>query len=98
MSTNGIAADRLRSFIERVERLHAERAELAQDVSEIFKEAKGEGFDVKIMKECVRLRKMERHDRVEHDELLALYMGALEGGTVVATRARAVDEKAMAAE
>ena len=85
-----VAAEALQSFIGRIERLNAEISELNADKSEVYSEAKALGFDVKIMKECVRLRKMETADRRERDELLDLYMGALEGGTTVAhTRVRA---------
>lgn len=74
---NGIAADRLRSFIERIERLEEEKATLTADVREVYAEAKSVGFDVKVMRQVVRLRKMETSDRRELEELLDLYMGAL---------------------
>jgi uncharacterized protein (UPF0335 family) len=74
---NGIAADRLRSFIERIERLEEEKAALSADVREVYAEAKSVGFDVKVMRQVVRLRKMESADRRELEELLDLYMGAL---------------------
>ncbi|MEM7442508.1 MAG: DUF2312 domain-containing protein [Pseudomonadota bacterium] len=74
---NGIAADRLRSFIERIERLEEEKAALTADVREVYAEAKAVGFDTKVMRQVVRLRKMETADRRELEELLDLYMGAL---------------------
>lgn len=74
---NGVAADRLRSFIERIERLEEEKAALTADVREIYAEAKSVGFDVKVMRQVVRLRKMDTADRRELEELLDLYMGAL---------------------
>ena len=74
---NGVAADRLRSFIERIERLEEEKAALTADVREVYAEAKAVGFDVKVMRQVVRLRKMDTADRRELEELLDLYMGAL---------------------
>ena len=73
----GIAAQRLKSFIERIERLEEEKAALGADVREVYSEAKGEGFDVKIMRQVIRLRKMEADDRVEQEHLLDLYKQAL---------------------
>ena len=69
----GIAADRLRSLIERVERLEEEQKALASDIRDIFAEAKGAGFDVKIMKEIIKLRKMNVADRDEKEFLLETY-------------------------
>lgn len=74
----GVAADRLRSFIERVERLEEEKAALAADIKEVYAEAKGSGFDVKVMRQVVRLRKMDKSDRQEQEELLDLYKRALD--------------------
>ncbi len=73
----GIAADRLRSFIERIERLEEEKAALAADIREVYSEAKGTGFDTKIMRQVIRLRKMESNDRDEQEHLLDLYKRAL---------------------
>ena len=73
----GIAAQRLRSFIERIERLEEEKAALAADIREVYAEAKGDGFDVKTMRQIVRLRKMESSDRAEQEALLDLYKTAL---------------------
>lgn len=75
----GIAAGQLRALIERVERLEDEKAALAADIREVFAEAKGVGFDAKIMRQVIRLRKMERSDRQEMEALLDLYMSAVEG-------------------
>ncbi len=72
-----IAAERLKSFIERVERLEEEKAALAADIREVFAEAKGNGFDTKIMRQVIKLRKMEANDRQEHEHLLDLYKRAL---------------------
>jgi uncharacterized protein (UPF0335 family) len=73
----GIAADRLRSFVERVERLEEEKAALAADIREVYAEAKGQGFDVKTMRQVVRLRKLDRDDLREQETLLDLYKRAL---------------------
>ena len=77
-STGGIAAAKLKSFVERIERLETEKAELSADVREVYAEAKGNGFDTKIMRQVIKLRKMEPADRNEQDELLDLYRKALE--------------------
>lgn len=73
----GIAGDQLRSYIERIERLEEEKAALAADIREVFSEAKGNGFDVKIMRQIIRLRKLDREDRQEQEELLQLYQHAI---------------------
>jgi uncharacterized protein (UPF0335 family) len=73
----GIAADRLKSFIERIERLEEEKAALAGDIREVYSEAKSTGFETKIMRQLVRLRKMEPQDREEQDQLLDLYKRAI---------------------
>ncbi len=73
----GIATDRLRSFIERVERLEEEKGNIQKDIKEVYAEAKGTGFDVKIIRQIVRLRKIEEHVRKETDELLDLYKRAI---------------------
>jgi uncharacterized protein (UPF0335 family) len=73
----GIAADRLKSFIERIERLEEEKKAIAGDIKEVFAEAKSSGFDTKIIRQIVRLRKMEAHDREEQEQLLDLYKQAI---------------------
>jgi len=73
----GIAGDRLKSFIERIERLKEEKAELQADITAVFAEAKGAGFDTKIMRQVIKLRAMEQADRDEQDHLLELYRKAL---------------------
>ncbi|MDE0992611.1 MAG: DUF2312 domain-containing protein [Rhodospirillales bacterium] len=73
----GVAGDRLRSFIERIERLEEEKATLSEDIKEVYSEAKGTGFDVKIMRQIIRLRKMESGDRSEMEEILDVYKRAL---------------------
>ncbi len=77
-STGGVAAAKLKSFVERIERLETEKSELAADVREVYSEAKGNGFDTKIMRQVIKLRKMEPGDRSEQDALLDLYRKALE--------------------
>lgn len=74
----GIAADRLRSLIERIERLEEEKKAIAGDIRDIFAEAKSAGFDVKIMREILKLRKMDAADRDEKELLLETYRKALE--------------------
>jgi uncharacterized protein (UPF0335 family) len=77
--TGGIAAGQLKSIIERIERLEEDKKGLADDIRDVYAEAKGNGFDPKILRQVVRLRKMERDDRQEQEALLDLYMHALEG-------------------
>jgi uncharacterized protein (UPF0335 family) len=73
----GIAADRLKSFIERIERLEEERKALSNDIKEVYAEAKGTGFDVKIMRQVIRLRRMDKDDLDEQETLLDVYRRAL---------------------
>lgn len=77
MSDGAIAQDRLRSFIERIERLEEEKAVLMADIKEVYAEAKGTGFDTKTMRQVIRLRKMEDNDRQEAEFLLDTYLAAL---------------------
>lgn len=72
-----IAADRLRSFIERVERLEEDKAAVANDIKEVYAEAKGDGYDVKTLRQVVKIRKMDRADRQEQEALLDLYLAAI---------------------
>jgi uncharacterized protein (UPF0335 family) len=76
-ATSDSSAVRLKSFIERIERLEEEKAATAADIKEVYAEAKGTGFDIKIMRQVIRLRKMESADRMEQEELLDLYQRAL---------------------
>lgn len=75
--TNAVAADVLRSYIERIERLEEEKAALADDARDVYAEAKANGFDAAIMRKIIRLRKMEAADRREEEELLELYKKAV---------------------
>lgn len=74
----GIAADRLRSLIERIERLEEEKKALSGDIRDVFAEAKSAGFDVKIMRAILKLRKMNAADRDEQEFLLETYRKALD--------------------
>jgi uncharacterized protein (UPF0335 family) len=76
-SVRGVSADRLRSFVERIERLEEEKAALAGDIREVYAEAKGAGFDVKVMRQVMRLRKLDKTARQEQEALLETYLRAL---------------------
>ena len=71
--TGGIATERLRSFIERVERLEEDRANLNADIREVYAEAKSAGFDAKTMRQLIRLRKLEPAERQEQEQHLEVY-------------------------
>ena len=73
----GVAGKRLASFLDRIERLEEEKKGLAEDIKEIYAEAKGTGFDVKTMRKILKLRKMETDKRREEEELLELYKAAI---------------------
>lgn len=73
----GIAGERLRSFIQRIERLEEEKKTLSDDIREVYSEAKSNGFDPKIMRQVVRLRRMETADRQEQEALIETYLSAL---------------------
>jgi len=77
MAKSGFAKEHLRSFIERIERLEEEKKALADDIKEVYSEAKVTGFDTKVMRQVIRLRKMESADRQEQEAMLDLYLGAL---------------------
>lgn len=72
-NSENIAGDRLKSFVERIERLEEEKSHIAEDIKEVYSEAKGIGFDAKIIRKVVSRRKMEAEKRREEDELLELY-------------------------
>ncbi|MCV6598195.1 MAG: DUF2312 domain-containing protein [Mangrovicoccus sp.] len=76
-SVNEATSARLRSFIERLERLEEEKKELAEQIKEVFAEAKGEGFDTSAMRKILRLRKQDPDDRAEEEAVLELYLTAL---------------------
>jgi uncharacterized protein (UPF0335 family) len=77
MADGNVAADQLRLFIERIERLEEEKKGIADDVKDVYAEAKANGYDTKTMRTIVRLRKMEKHARDEADALLETYRNAL---------------------
>ena len=72
-----LASERLQSFVERLEHLEEEKTALSADIKEVYSEAKSGGFDIKILRQIVRLRKMNTADRQEQEELLDLYKNAL---------------------
>lgn len=77
MAEQGVAGDLLRSFIERIERLEEEKKAISDDIREIYAESKGNGFDAKILRQVVRLRKLDKSERMEQEAILDLYMHAL---------------------
>ncbi len=74
---NGSAKDHLRAFIERIERLEEEKAALANDIKEVFAEAKSTGFDTKAIRAILKIRKQDDHERMEAEAVLATYLHAL---------------------
>ncbi|WP_443750868.1 DUF2312 domain-containing protein [Asticcacaulis solisilvae] len=75
----GAAQGRLKSFVERIERLEEDKAVVTNDLKEVYQEAKGEGFDVKILRKVVRIRKTDKAALSEEEAMIDLYMSALEG-------------------
>ena len=73
----GIAAAQLRAFIERIERLEEDKKSISDDIRDVYAEAKGTGFDTKVLRQVVKLRKQEPSEREEQEALLDLYMHAL---------------------
>jgi uncharacterized protein (UPF0335 family) len=76
-NVGGIAGERLKSFIERIERLEEEKKALAEDIKEVFAEAKGVGFDVKTMRQILKIRRTDKDDLDEQEALLDTYLRAL---------------------
>ena len=74
---NNVAA-RLRGFIERIERLEEEKAAIGADIKEVYSEAKGTGFDTKVLRDVIKLRKMDQNERAEKAEILRVYLDALD--------------------
>lgn len=74
---SSVAADQLKSIIERIERLEEEKAGIAGDISDVYAEAKGNGFDVKVLRSIIRLRKKDHDERQEEEAILSLYLSAL---------------------
>ena len=77
MSSKGVAAERLQSFIDRIERLEEDKQGISNDIKEVLAEAKGEGYDTKILRQVIRIRKMEPAERQEQEQLLELYLNAI---------------------
>ena len=73
----GAAADQLKSFVERIERLEEEKRTTSEDIKDVYAEAKAFGFDVKILREVIRIRKSDKSEREEMEATLDLYMNAL---------------------
>lgn len=90
VNTGGIAGEQLRSFIERIERLEEEKKGIAEDIKEVYAQAKATGFDPKIMRKVISLRKMDTADRQEQEALLDVYLHAIEGGEEIRPTAEVV--------
>lgn len=78
VAKSGFAKDQLRSFIDRIERLEEERAALSADIKEVYSEAKGTGFDTAIMRQVIRMRKLDKADFQEQEAMLDLYLTAMD--------------------
>jgi uncharacterized protein (UPF0335 family) len=76
-NTESVAADQLKAFIERIERLEEEKAGIAGDIKDVYAEAKGNGFDTKVLRKIVSLRKKDHSERMEEEAVLELYLQAL---------------------
>lgn len=72
-----VAQDQLRSFVERIERLEEEKKTIADDIKDVYAEAKGNGFDTKVLRKVISLRKQDQNERAEQDAILDLYLQAL---------------------
>ena len=77
MAAENVAQDQLRAFVERIERMEEEKKAIADDLKEIYAEAKGNGFDTKVLRQVIRIRKQDRNERLEQEAILELYMSAL---------------------
>lgn len=77
MTKSSFAAGQLKSLIERIERLEEEKRSLTNDISEVYAEAKGQGFDTKVMRQVIRMRALDKADRQEQEAILDLYLSAL---------------------
>jgi uncharacterized protein (UPF0335 family) len=77
MATESVAQDQLRAFVERIERMEEEKKAIADDIKEIYAEAKGNGFDTKVLRQVIRIRKQDRSERLEQEAILDLYLAAL---------------------
>ncbi|MEL6576550.1 MAG: DUF2312 domain-containing protein [Pseudomonadota bacterium] len=77
VASGSVAAGQLRAFVERIERLEEEKKEIAEQVKEVYAEAKGTGYDVKILRKVISLRKKDAEERQEEEALLEMYLSAL---------------------
>lgn len=77
MGQTSVAREQLRAYIERIERLEEEKKSISDDIRDVYAEAKGNGYDAKVMRQVVKLRKQEAHERQEQEAILDLYMHAL---------------------
>ncbi|MFC4349313.1 DUF2312 domain-containing protein [Kordiimonas lipolytica] len=93
VQAGGVAGEQLRSFVERIERLEEEKKGIAEDIKEIYASAKSVGFDVKILRQVIRVRKMDQADRQEQEALLDVYLHAIEGGEQVRSTAEVMAEE-----
>ena len=82
VQAGGVAGEQLRAFIERIERLEEEKKGIAEDIKEVYAGAKAVGFDTKIMRKVIQVRKMDRAERQEQESLLDVYLHAIEGGDI----------------
>lgn len=73
----GVSSDQLKTIVERIERLEQEKAAIAEDIKDVYAEARGNGYDTKTLRTVVKLRKMDTDDRQEQEEMLDLYLNAL---------------------
>lgn len=74
---HGVARDQLRAFIERIERLEEEKQTIADDIKDVYGEAKGTGFDTKALRKLIAIRKLDKDERMEQEAILDTYMAAL---------------------
>lgn len=80
VQAGGLAGTQLRSFIERIERLEEDKKGISEDIKEVYAGAKAVGFDVKVMRKVIAVRKLDKADRQEQESLLDNYLHAIEGG------------------
>ena len=76
-AAHGVAKDQLRSIVERIERLEEEKKTIAEDIKDVYGEAKGNGFDTKVLRKVISLRKQDANERAEHEMVLDTYLHAL---------------------
>lgn len=89
----GVSGDRLKSFIERIERLEEEKKVIAEDIKEVYGEAKAIGFDPKIIRKVIKIRKMDKEARVEEEQLTDIYLSAI--GEIVPSKDMEASSEAM---